>query len=169
VTPSEVKELVAIMVAAFPAARVSRRTIEVYQSELASVDRDLANRAVRRLIRTSRYLPTVSDVLHTVADITDGPLPLALEAWATVCCEAQGRPGPREWSDPVTAECVAAMGWQYLRRSCNDAADRARFCSLYDELAKRRRDDVVAGSELPRKQLAAKRRPMLRAGRGNDE
>jgi hypothetical protein len=37
------------------------------------------------------------------------------------------------------------MGWQYLCKSPNDAADRSRFCDLYEGLQGRERHERVTG------------------------
>lgn len=148
--PSEVTELVAILVAAFPRPPIGEKTIEVYERMLADLDRELAHRAVARLIATAKFLPTIAEIRAAATELTLGPRRLGGEAWGDVGAAIRefGRYQAPEFDDPLTAECVRQLGWLTLCDSTNDVADRARFVELYDGLALRQRADAVAGPAL---------------------
>jgi hypothetical protein len=145
--PSESASLVAMLMAAFPAATYSEQTIRVYEQMVLDLDFELAKRAIHALIATARFLPAVSEIRAAAVDVADGPRLLGVEAWGHVC-DAIRRVGVYHdpvFSDPLTAECVELMGWQHLCKSPNDAADRARFVELYNGLGERERRGKVVG------------------------
>lgn len=149
---SEAAELVAMLLQAYPQAQFGPASSALYERELADLDESLALAAVQRLVRTSKWLPTVAEVRAAAVDVQQGPRRLGAEAWGDVleAIRRTGayRPAPR-FADPKTAECVRLLGWLALCRGSNEAADRARFIELYDGLQERARADVVAGRALP--------------------
>ncbi len=151
---SEAAELVAVLMAAFPSARPTARTSEVYERMLMDLDGKTANAAVERLLATSRFMPTVAEIRDACIDLSHGDRRAGGEAWGE-CLKAIGRfgvyrsPGKDfSFQDPLVARCVAALGWEPLCNSENQAADRARFIELYDQLAVGHRKNQNAG-ELP--------------------
>lgn len=149
-TKADAAELVAILADAFPSARVTERTCQVYEAMLVDLDQSTAQRAVARLVATSKFLPTIAEIRAAVVDGQHGPRRLGAEAYGDVLAEIR-RVGTYDlptFSDPLVAECVRQMGWEALCRGTNDAADRARFVELYDGLSVRARADEVAGASL---------------------
>lgn len=142
-TKPEVAKLVAVMMAAFPSAKVTADTSMVYERMLGDLDYPAANAAVEKLLATSRWMPTVSEIREAVLSLTEGEPKPGGEAWGEVIA-AVGRYGSRRYdvgtflppfTDPVTAQAVRALGWVALCDSENQIADRARFIELYDKLA----------------------------------
>jgi len=81
---SEAAELVLMMLAAFPSAKVTDSTSQVYEGMLADIDVAVARRAVHKLIATSKWFPTVAEIREAC-----GVVPLSA-------------PYHREWKpDPV--------------------------------------------------------------------
>lgn len=152
-TRSEASQLVAMLVAAYAgsAARVSDETAEVYERMLLGLDAQAAQEAVVRLIRTSKWLPTIAEVLEAATALQSGVLRSGAEAWGDVvsAIRAVGHIGSPRFEDQLVADIVARWGWRQLCLSPNDAADRARFIELYDKLASRARADEVSGIPLP--------------------
>ncbi len=150
--PIEAAKLVAMLVAAYRDAAVSEQTSEVYETMLRDLDFELAKRAVQRLICSSKWLPTVAEIRAAAADVQHGPVRAGGEAWGDLVEAIRRvgsyRPAPT-FADPLVNECVKAMGWRELCLGSNDAADRAKFVSLYDSLAGRERSNLVAGVALP--------------------
>jgi hypothetical protein len=149
-TPSETAKLVGLLMVAFPNFKMASDTAEVYEMMLDDLDYEATKGAVRGLLATCRFFPTIAEIRAAVVDAELGPTVPALVAWGRVCDEirrvgANGRP---RIDDALTARCVDAMDWRYLCRSSNDAADRARFCELYGQLRDQRRGAAVRG-ELP--------------------
>jgi hypothetical protein len=161
-TPAEAAKVVATLQAAYPAARWSEGTIALYELMLADLDVALTRDAVARIIRTSKFLPTVAEILDAAAEITVGPTRNGVDAWGDVgmAIRRVGSYGAPSFADPLVAECVRIMGWRNLCLGDSpEAADRARFCELYADLQRKQRvrDVSEPGRLLP----AASRRPEL--------
>jgi hypothetical protein len=147
----EAAKLVAMLAAAYRDTKISAETSRVYETMLADLELETAKAAVARLIATSKWLPTIAEIRSTAADVERGPVRTGGEAWGDVLAEIRrtGYIGAPSFRDPVVTDCVHMMTWRGLCLGENEAADRARFIELYENLAQRRRDDVVAGRELP--------------------
>lgn len=149
-TQVETAKLVAVLLAAFPAAKVTGGTSQVYEKMLADLDYVAANAAVERLIATARFMPTVAEIRDAAMTLTTGEKRPGGDAWGDVLKAVRrfGRYRDPVFDDPLVARCVAALGWVEICDSENQQADRARFIQLYDELAVSDRKDRVAG-QLP--------------------
>lgn len=151
-TPSQAAKLVAVLLQAYPQAQFGPSSSALYERELADLDAGTALDAVRRIVRTNKWLPTVAEIRAAAVDVTAGARRLGVEAWGDVV-EAIRRIGSYqaapEFTDQATSECVRLLGWLNLCRGTNEAADRARFVELYDGLSGRQRADLVAGKALP--------------------
>lgn len=138
---SEAAELVASLMAAYPAAQTNNATSRVYESMLADLDCRAANAAVAALIQTRQFMPTVADIRATVLELQNGGVAPGGEAWGMVLAAvrrwgAYRTPGTDfQFDDEITAKCVKSLGWSEICGSENQQADRARFIELYDKLA----------------------------------
>lgn len=141
-----------MLLQAYPQAQFGPASSALYERELADLDGPTALEAVRRLIRTSKWMPTVAEIRTAAADVRHGPKRLGAEAWGDAM-DAVRKVGayhpPPAFEDALVGECVRLMGWRNLCHSENGTADRARFIDLYDGLQDRARADVVAGKALP--------------------
>ena len=145
--PSEAAKVVAILTAAYPAARMTDATAEVYETMIGDLDFELARRAVTRLVCAAKFLPTVSEIRDAAADLSVGAGRSAVEAWGDVgmAIRRVGSYGKPKFKDPLVAECVAALGWRSLcLGESPEATDRARFCEMYAALQKRQRMQDVS-------------------------
>lgn len=164
-TKPEAAKLVAVLLAAYPAARASSGTSEVYERMLADLDYPTANAAVERLLATSKFMPSIAEIREACMSLLHGEQIAGGEAWGKVL-SAIGRWGVYRvpgvdfvFQDPVVARCVAALGWQNLCNSENQASDRARFIELYDRLAVTTRKELNAGALPAARRLQAVRNP----------
>lgn len=154
-TDAEVAKLVAVMMGAFPSAKVTPETSKVYERMLRDLDYPAANAAVERLLATARFMPTVADIREAALSLNLGETRPGGEAWGEVL-RLIGRWGARRYdqgwelptNDAVLRQTVGSLGWVNLCDSENQAADRARFIELYDKLAAQRRRSLLA-DELP--------------------
>lgn len=147
---SEVAELVMMLLAAYPNARTTASTSQVYEAMLADLDAGRARAAVQRLIASSRFMPTVAEIRTAAAELEHGALRSGAEAWLDVLDQVrrEGYCGTPRFADPVTAGIVTRWGWRTL--CFGDAVtDRARFIEAYDAQARRERDGVVTAGALP--------------------
>jgi hypothetical protein len=148
---SEAAEVVAMLVAAYPNAKTCASTSQVYETMLADLDAAVARAAVTRLIATSRFMPTIAEVREAAAEAVSGPVRSGADAWLDVVGEIRriGIYGSPRFDDALVASIVLRWGWRALCDSPNEASDRARFIETYDGLARKARQNEVAGLALP--------------------
>lgn len=151
---SEVAKLVAALVAAYPNARVTERTCQVYEAMLTDLDFGAAQMASARLIATTRFLPTIAEIRAAVVDMTLGPRRTGIEAWGDVVAEIGRlkRAGPSakpQFDDEDVAAVVKSLGWHQLCFGDSEASDRARFVEAYEIASKQRRLEIVCGRATP--------------------
>lgn len=147
----EVAQIVATLAAAYPNAQVSEATSAVYERMLLDLDFETTERAVARLLGTSRFLPTIAEIRGAAADLALGPVRSGAEAWLDVIEEIRrvGQYEAPKFADPLVAEIVRKCGWYGLCTDDNLVSDRARFIEAYDAAAGRKRADVASGIPLP--------------------
>lgn len=144
---SEAARIVAVLLVAFPSQgnKLSEKQqttmAEVFADMLGDLAYEQCNAAIRVLIQTRQFMPTVSEIRSTAIDMQRGPLRAGADAWGTVLHSirrygAYRRPGDDfTFDDPTVARCVEALGWRELCLSESSVSDRARFIELYDKLA----------------------------------
>lgn len=144
---TEAGRVVASMMAASPtqAAKLDRARVEsminTYADLLDDISYEHANAALRVLLQTRTWMPSVAEIRATVIELVRGPVRASGDAWGSVLDSirrygAYRSPGVDfQFQDPLVARCVASMGWQSLCLSESSVADRSRFCDLYDKLA----------------------------------
>lgn len=155
-TQTEVSKLVAVLAAHYPTAKLSRDNLMAYERALADLDYQLAQSAVERIVRTSRFFPSIAEIREACTLKTTGPTRTGVEAYAELMLAVRrhgrtyGEEEAPKFKDPIIAKCLGIWGsWNSLCNSpTDDAAGRARFVELYDSLAKSQRQDVVAGRAL---------------------
>lgn len=152
-TRSEAAKLVAVLANAYPSARVTEETSEIYEAMLGDLDFASVQRAAARHIATNKWFPTIAELRAAAVEMACGRVRPALEAWGELCMAIRLEGGvyaerPPRFDDLILGDTVRQMGWQYLCKSENDAADRARFVQLYEEYSARARLDAVAGESL---------------------
>lgn len=162
----ESARVVAMLALGFPSARFSGQNAAVYEAFLADIDYELASVAVAKLVNTSKFLPSIAEIRSACLDARDGRPRGAEEAWGDVVSEIRriGTYGAPVFADPLTARAVERLGWRSLCGSTNDAADRARFCELYNRARDNERDETLASPALTssaRRQLPSAVRGLL--------
>lgn len=156
---SEAAEIVMMLIGAYPNAKTSASTSQVYETMLADLDVGTARAAVVKLVATSKWMPTVAEVREAAAEVVSGPVRSGADAWLDVM-GAIRRVGSYEaprFDDALTASIVSRWGWRTI---CETAAapDRARFIETYDGLARQARSREVAGLALPPSSVKALKR-----------
>lgn len=146
-------------------------TAALYQGFLVDLDYAAADAAVRRLIATwlptsANRFPPIPVVRAAVLAQQAGRTRSGIEAWADIrkLTGAYEREKLDE-IDPLLRQCIEGLGWiewrpffssvrgEFLKWTLalgeNEAADRARFCELYDRLAGAAQEDAVVGALVP--------------------
>jgi hypothetical protein len=150
---SEIASIVAVLLEAFPNAKLGERTRDVYEDNLQDLEAASVGRAVQRLIGTCRFLPTIAEIREAATDLHLGPRRTGAEGWQDAILEVRriGWCGSPKFRDPLVAQCIQMWGsWQSFCNSPeDDPGGRARFIELYETLSKRDRSDVQTGVPLP--------------------
>ena len=163
----EASKIVAVMLAAVPSHRVEAKAvpqmINAYADLLGDLTYEQCNAALRVLLQTRTWLPSVADIRSAALELQRGPVRAGADAWGGVlrAIKAEGiyrEPGVDfVFSDPTTAKCVEAFGWRNLCESENQVSDRARFVELYDKLAaqgQREAQSPQLGAAVEHRQIA---------------
>jgi hypothetical protein len=161
----EAQKIVTMLVTAFPTtlARLSedqqRDTMRIYREMIKDVDARLAGQAVRGLISTCKFLPTIAEVREACMIAKYGRRRPGGDAWGDVV-KALKRYGYTRspgrdftFEDQLVARAVGALGWAELCKSDNAIADRARFIELYDHLANNVRSDAQVSAGVTSREL----------------
>ncbi len=166
-TSDEARDLVAIIAATWTRPPVSEATVYAYAFGLADLDHAAAKEAVRSLMQTSRFLPTIAEVRERAVEQRVA-LPSPEEAWGIVR-RAIGALGmyrtPVFDCDEIQA-AVNAIGWRSICTEDNEASTRARFCAAMESFSDRRREAEATGRYVaPDRQLPENTEP--RSGQGD--
>ncbi|HEY4657958.1 MAG TPA: replicative helicase loader/inhibitor, partial [Gemmatimonadaceae bacterium] len=110
--PSEAAEIVMMLIAAYPNARLTPSTSQVYESALADLDCATVRKAVTRLLATSKWLPTIAEIRAGTTDLELGPARDGGQAWqdAMAAVRRVGRYGVPKFLDPLVSEALRLWG-----------------------------------------------------------
>jgi len=116
---------------------VTLERVGIYLAELADIPPGTLREACQRLIRTSRFFPTVAEIREVAAEIA-----LALPTEAEALAQIHARQGwvadaatapPPEGHPLVKAAIDQVGGWFVFRASENQAVVRGQFGRIYRE------------------------------------
>ncbi len=136
--------------AAYPNAKIGGNTFIVYAKNLEPYHFVGVMTVVRCLIRTSKWFPTVAEILEHLADMML-KLPSSEVAWTEVIGELKrvGHTEAPKFSHRLVGDAVKKMGgWFRLCSSPNGVAERARFHDLYRDL-RQHEVDAIRYKQLP--------------------
>jgi hypothetical protein len=161
-TKTEAMKIVCVLFGSFPNARFDEQNFESYAEGITDLDVTTCGSAAQRLIRTSKFLPSIAELRDACAAQTHGPARSGEEAWGELmlakrrhgydygAVDARRRERDPLFGDALITRCLALWGgWNAFALADDDAADRARFIALYAGHAGRERQDIVAGKPLP--------------------
>lgn len=156
-TGAECHDVLKLIGAAYPTQRQRmsqddvRAMAAVYTAGLLDLDFDRVRAAVDRLVKGSRFMPTIAEIREAAVDVVRGPRAPGGEAWGR-CLAMVRRYGSHRHpgvdfavDDPALLATIRSLGWSDLCQSNNPHADRARFIELYDQLAKGDRKEAAIG------------------------
>jgi|ERR1044071_1481370 hypothetical protein len=139
----EISELIGLMSAAYPNAKVSDPTIEVYIAMLKDIPLDVLTASVQQCMAESEFLPTVAKIRDKALSLSSPVAPEPLEAWGIVQKEIERAGFYRlpKFEDPIIVKAVDCIGWKTLCCSENPVADRAHFSKVYEGLLRQAEND----------------------------
>jgi hypothetical protein len=150
---SEVAEIVMMLMAAFPHAKTTASTSAVYERALEDLDVEAGRKAVQRLMATSKFMPTIAEIREVAYALQHGRARSGEEAYAIVLRAVRrfGFYGTPRFTDPHIQRAIGVWGsWSQVCLSPDDdAAGRARFIELYEQLARDSRANASSGVSLP--------------------
>ena len=143
-----VLKILRLLAMAFPARELGEDAVNLYLATLADIPDEILEAATLDVISKNTFFPAVSELRAAAANLATGldHFQTAAEAWGEVCrlILRWGRDRePQEWSNPITAKTVAALGWRNLCLSTNQVADRARFIETYNTYLQRAKSEAV--------------------------
>jgi len=155
VTVEQSVEILRLIGASYPTQRQrmtredARAMAAAYTAGLLDLDFERARAAVNRLVKASKWIPTIAEIREAAVDVAHGSRAPGGEAWGQ-CLKLIRRYGSHRWpgidfevGDPVLLATIRALGWLDLCQSDNPHADRARFIELYDQLAQGERKEAA--------------------------
>lgn len=146
-----VAHLLAPLLCAYPAAKISMETIQVYAVALSVLTEDQLQAAVLRCMRTCKFFPSIAEIMEAADEITDVTNSTRLsdedEAWQEVLQQVHDAFVYRKpkFSRPEIEQAAMAMGWIALCEMPADqvATNRAQFLRLYKSICQRKRNEKV--------------------------
>lgn len=164
-TELEVRSVLKLLAAAYPTQRQRmtnddvRAMAAIYTAGLLDLDLERATAAVNRLVKSSRWIPTIAEIRAAAVDVGHGGRTPGGEAWGMARKLSSYRfSDDLEELDPLLRRTLQALGmikWRELWRRdetirqwavCtgdNEVADRARFIELYDQLSQDERKEAA--------------------------
>jgi len=129
--------------------------IEVWHAMLKEYPFELVKYAVETHIKSSRFPPTIHDIIDHIQEVENVGKLDGMTAWGEVVKTIRQYGYYREIEAMQAlpadiAKIVGAMGWTTLCMSDNDIADRAHFIKAYDTMQKREKQVSLMGGDLLR-------------------
>ena len=147
-TIEESKKLVLLALMAFPnlqdKAFSAKGVAMLWQKLLNDIPYDVAEKAVSKVLITSKYFPTIAEIRQAAEslNIKENGLPPAEDAWEEVSRKLDPYKVP-EWSHPTIARAVKLIGYNNMNHSENIAVERAQFMKIYSAYEKREKDSQI--------------------------
>lgn len=142
-TEIEVTKLVGVLAASFPQTQMSAKSVNAYVAMLKDIPLDVLTVAVEQCVVESEFLPTIAKVRNKALSLVRPERKDPMEAWGVVLktIKRVGFYRSPTFDDPLIAQAVDCLGWQYLCTSENIVADRAHFAKVYEQFREREIQD----------------------------
>ena len=147
-TLEQARKLVLLALLAFPnmqdKAFSAKGVAMLLQKLLSDIPYDIAEKAVSKVIMTSKFFPTIAEIREAAGTLKENSsiLPSAEDAWEEVCRKLDPYKVPT-WSHPMVAKVVKLIGFSNLCHSENIAVERGQFLKIYAAYEKREKDSEV--------------------------
>lgn len=142
----EIINLVTIAFASFPNMQEKdpEPVIKVWKMLLNDMPYQLAERALAKVLMTTKFFPTVADIRETAMAFATKELKPPDEAWLEVL-EKVNRYITPAYSSPEIHEAVRTVGYLNICDSENIGVERAHFLKIYEAIMKRKKDNFIDG------------------------
>lgn len=149
-TRAETAMLLALMAAAWPKFEPDDAKVALWHELFEDTDFRVAQVALKKLMLSSPYPPTIADMRREVLAVTTPPEDriTPAEAWGLVkkCFSKYSINREKEVLERLpgpVADTVRYMGWRELCMSDEGEIVRAQFMRMFDQVATRRREEAL--------------------------
>lgn len=123
----------------------TKDSITVWYEMLKDLDFTMCKSAAQEYISTGKFPPTIADIREKCAGYANVPIIDWSEAWETVLRMIRKFGYMEEVQalscmDDITRTCVKRLGYQNICMSESIVSDRANFRDIYENEAKRRKE-----------------------------
>ena len=141
-TNAEALTLVTMLCNSYP-REVREATIEAYAMGIADLPVESCGAAMQRLVRTSKWLPTIAEIRTLEARERLPEIPTVDEAWGQAV--AMMGNGWQTTAGPYVRQAVNLLGRHDQVREAQLAWLRPRFYEIYERLTEQVREATAAG------------------------
>lgn len=145
----EFATIAAAVKSAYPNANLmpDNRSKDVWFAMLKDMDYTICMVAIKELISTKKFPPSIAEIRECCATIAVGELPDWGEGWRKVekaigSCGMYQEEEALKRMDETTRQCVKRLGWKTICCSENIVAERANFRMLYEQIVNRQRKEA---------------------------
>ena len=129
------------------------QAMELWYNQLEDIPYHVLEAALKKWVATNRWSPSIADLRELSAGIKYGEIPDWGQAWKDVqhAITIFGWYHQKEAMESlsgITKETVERMGFGYLCLSEDPEIDMANFRKIYEELAKRKKNDDMIPDQL---------------------
>lgn len=122
----------------------NKQAAELWYMELQDIPYNVAMMALREHVHTEKWSPSISEIRFRASEIVNGRQEDWGDGWQKTIAAIRRYGMYREEEalesmDELTRATVTRLGYQNLCLSDNQAADRARFKDIYEQLAERKK------------------------------
>lgn len=155
---TEIVSLVTIAIASCPSAQEKdpEPIVNAWSLLLGDMPYEIAKAAVMKVCRSSRFFPSVAEIVAAADELDprSEKLPTAAEAWEEVkrLLSSVGpyisERRPLVFSCQTVERAARSIGWQQLCNSESPEADRAHFMKIYDSMRTKQRETTELNKAL---------------------
>lgn len=129
----------------------TKEQIEVWYSMLGGYSKNQFRNAIKELIKTEKYLPTIADITKQIANNQTSAIPSAEDEWEEVLRVVHKYGTYRqekalEELKPYTAYITKHIGYQIICLSTDNTWNRKEFIEEYNQLKEREKELIQIGS-----------------------
>lgn len=124
----------------------NNQAVELWYQQLGDIPYNIAELTLNKWVTTNKWSPSISDIRAQAAELLQGEIKDWGDAWEDVRMAVRlygsyQQKEAMESLDELTKECVKRVGYLNICMSENIATERANFRMIYEELAKRKKED----------------------------
>ena len=147
----------------------NKQAMELWFEQLSDIPYIVAETALKKWVATNKWSPSIAEIREAATEIAIGEIPDWGKAWEQVrfAMMRYGRYQTKEafaCMDDLTRQTVERLGFTALCASENEAADRANFRLIYEQLAERKKKAAQMPTLLTIKISELQHNPKLLSG-----